>query len=270
MVRILIAVVLGIIVLLLLFQNRMIYHPRRYAAGEGVGNPLLVPISYTTAQGQQQAFYLRPKVLPDQPPRHLWVVFPGNGSVALDWVGFLDPPHDPRDGFLVIDYPGYGYCEGSSSPGAIEASAEAAFTCLAQTLHAQPAVLETNLNLLCNSIGCATGLNFAVHHPVDRMILVAPFTSLRDMSRRTVGWPLCWLLLHTYDNRARLRELAAREHPPRVTILHGTDDTLVPIAMARELAAMFPGMITFRAIPGATHNTIVSGARPEILSALAD
>jgi len=105
MVRILIAVVLGIIVLLLLFQNRMIYHPRRYAAGEGVGNPLLVPISYTTAQGQQQAFYLRPKVLPDQPPRHLWVVFPGNGSVALDWVGFLDPPHDPRDGFLVIDYP---------------------------------------------------------------------------------------------------------------------------------------------------------------------
>lgn len=268
MFRILIIAALAVVVLLLLFQNLLIYHPRRYAPGASALHPFLVPLSYTTSQGPQQAFYLPPSLLPDQPPRHLWVIFPGNGSLALDWVHFLDPPPDPGGGFLLIDYPGYGDCQGSPSPAAIQASAEAAFACLAQSLHTQPAVLEGDLNLLCHSIGCATGLNFAARHPVDRIILLSPFTSLRDMARRTVGWPLCWLLLHDFDNRARLRELAARPRPPRVTILHGGDDLLVPISMGRQLAAMFPAMITFQEIPGADHNTILFDARSQIFAAM--
>ncbi len=197
------------------------------------------------------------------------MVFPGNGS-RVDWVAFLDPARDPRAGYLLIDYPGYGDCQGSPSPAAIQASAEGAFACLAQALHTQPGVLEENLNLLCHSIGCATGLNFAAGHPVDRMILLAPFTSLRDMARRTVGWPLCWLLLHNYDNRARLGELAARPRPPRVMIFHGDHDQIVPVSMGRQLGSMIPRMITFHDVTGADHNTILSDARSQILAAMRD
>jgi pimeloyl-ACP methyl ester carboxylesterase len=83
-----------------------------------------------------------------------------------------------------------------------------------------------------------------------------------------VGWPLCWLLLHNYDNRARLGELAARPRPPRVVIFHGDDDQSIPVAMGRELAAMFPGMIAFHEVPGAGHNTILSAARRQIFAAM--
>jgi len=270
MLRIVIATAFALVFLLLFFQNRLIYHPRPYTVDAATRYPSIVPLSYTTSQGRQQAFYLPPRLDPAQPPSRLWLIFHGNGSLALDWVNFLDPPPDPHDAFLLIDYPGYGDCQGTPSPASIHASAEAAFACLAQPLHTQPRVLEQNLNLLCHSIGCAAGLNFAVRHPVDRIILLAPFTSLRDMARRTVGWPLCWLLLHNYDNRARLSELAARQHPPRVLILHGDDDRLVPVSMGRQLASMFPGMITFRDVPGADHNTILYDSRNQIYAAMRD
>jgi hypothetical protein len=84
------------------------------------------------------------------------------------------------------------------------------------------------------------------------------------MARKVVGWPLCWLLLHNYDNRARLGELAARAQPPRVTIFHGDVDETVPIAMGRELGGMYPGMISFHAVPGAVHLTVLINSRSEI------
>ena len=140
---------------------------------------------------------------------------------------------------MLIDYPGYGACQGSPSPKAIEDSAEGAFRALAQSLKVEPGAIESNLDLICQSIGCATGLNFAVHHPVRRIILLAPFTSLRDMARRMVGWPLCWLLHHNFDNRARLRELAARAQPPQVTILHGDADMTVPTSMGPNWRGCF-------------------------------
>lgn len=259
--RVFIVTVLAIVMLLLFFQHKLIYHPRRYSVDSGLRNPALVALSYTTSQGRQKSFYLPPRTLP---LRRLWVLFPGNGSLALDWLGYLDPPADSRDGYLLIEYPGYGDCEGFASPGAIQESAEGAFASLAQSLQTKPAELEGKLNLLCLSIGCATGLNFAVRHPIGQVILVAPFTTMRAMARRVVGWPLCYVLMHNFDNRARLNELAVRPEPPRVNIFHGEDDEVVPFSMGRELAGMHPGMITFHGVPGATHNTVLFDAKAEI------
>jgi len=268
--RTLLIIALAIITPLLLFQSKLIYHPRHYTVEAAARNPDLIPLAYTTSQGAQQSYYLPPQNPQDQqhqPPRHLWVLFAGNGSLALDWLYFLDPAPDPRDGYLLIEYPGYGACQGSPSPKAIQESAEAAFASLADLLHTKPAALDGNVNLLCLSIGCGAGLNFAIHHPVDRIVLLAPFTCMRDMARRVVGWPLCWLLLHNFDNNARLAELASRAHPPCVTIFHGEEDQTIPISMGRRLASGYPAMITFQAVPGAGHNTVL-GASVSQISAL--
>ena len=89
-------------------------------------------------------------------------------------------------------------------------------------------------------------------------------------SRARVGWPLCWLLAHNYDNQARLRELASRPHPPRVTIFHGSEDEVIPVFMGRQLASMFPRMITFHEVPGAGHNTILFDSRSQIFAAMGE
>jgi pimeloyl-ACP methyl ester carboxylesterase len=119
-----------------------------------------------------------------------------------------------------------------------------------------------------HSIGCGAGLQFAARWNVDRVVLIAPFTTMREMARRVVGWPLCHLLLHNFDNRARLAELAARRLEPEVVLFHGTDDEVIPFEMGRSLAAEHPGMIRFHAVPGADHNTIVDTASEEILAEL--
>jgi pimeloyl-ACP methyl ester carboxylesterase len=255
----------AVVILLLLFQDKLIYHPRHYPA-DPAGYPGITAVQYRTAQGRQQAYYLAPAA--GGVPRRLWVAFCGNASLAFDWVGFLEPLENKEDGFLLIEYPGYGACQGAPSPQTIEDSSEAAFRTLADVLKTKPAELDGNMNLICVSIGCGAGLDFAVHHPVKRVILIAPFTSLRDMARRQVGWPLCLVLRHNFDNRARLRELAARPDSPQVTIFHGDDDTTIPHAMGSELAGMFPAMIRFETVRGAGHNTITSMARQQILAAM--
>ena len=250
---------------ILFFQHRLIYRPRRYEDGEAAAHPLLTPLEFSTDEGRQQAFYLPPN---SSDLRRLWVVFPGKISCALDSARFLEELPDRRDGFLLLDYPGYGNCQGAPSPESIQESADAAFEALSCHLREASIPVPAAVSVFCHSLGCATGLNFASRHPTASVVLLAPFTSLHDMARHRVGRPFCWLLRQNYNNVARLRELAARECPPRVTVLHGQEDGVVPVTMSRRLAGLFAGMVTFRGPPGATHCSLFSDARDMILAAI--
>jgi pimeloyl-ACP methyl ester carboxylesterase len=256
-------------VLLLLFQNQLIYHPRANDADyRDRLPPRTVELKYTTSQGNQVCYFVPPKARSPAEPERIWVLFPGNASLALDWLTFISVAPRPSDAFLLIDYPGYGACEGSASAKSIEESAEQAVATLASALQTNREALDQRLNGLGLSIGCATALQFSVRHPIKELILVAPFTSLRDVARRVVGFPLCYLLRHNYDNLARLSELAARPAPPRVTVVHGTEDKTVPVRMGQELARLFPRMIEFHEIAGADHNTILGEGLPFIHAAM--
>ena len=259
--------VAGFVCLLFFFQHKLIWLPRHYTSDD---EPLTtaVALNYTTSQGFQRSFYIPPAANPSASPERLWVLFCGNGSLALDWADFVALAPDKHDGFLLFEYPGYGHCEGSATPANIKESSELALAQLARHLHMQPYEIEPKLNVIGHSIGCASALEFATRHPVQRVILAAPFTSLREMARRTIGWPLCWLLLHNFDNRARLAELASRTIPPHITIFHGSDDTLIPLQMGKSLAAMFPKMIAFHEVPQAGHNTIVDMAEAQIFAVM--
>jgi pimeloyl-ACP methyl ester carboxylesterase len=261
--------VAGFTGLLFFGQHKLIWLPRPYGPTYKLALPkTAAELRYTTSQGKQCAFYLPPTSASSSGPERVWVLFGGNGSLALDWADFVARDPDRRDGFLLVDYPGYGLCEGTAEPSNIEESADKALGVLAEHLKITPGELESKLNVLAHSIGTGAALQFAVHHPVRRVVLLSPFTSLRDMARRTVGWPLCWLLLHNFDNRARLKELAARPSPPRVTIFHGTADEVIPFKMGQTLGTMFPQITTFHAVPDATHDSIVDDAAPEIFSTM--
>lgn len=263
----------GFVCLLFFGQHKLIWFPRHYGDHYQMMLPKsAVELNYRTSQGAQCAFYLPPKAphRADAPPApaRVWVLFCGNGSVALDWLDLVTADPNKSDGFLLFDYPGYGKCEGSAEPENIRESSEKALAELAAYLKMQPADLDSKLNVLAHSIGCGAGLELATRHHAQRVILAAPFTSLRDMARRSVGWPLCWLLRHNFDNRARLAELAARPSPPRVVIFHGSDDALIPSKMGRSLASEFPKMITFHEVAGAEHNTITYEAEAGIFEAM--
>jgi pimeloyl-ACP methyl ester carboxylesterase len=248
------------------FQDRLIYLPRPYLPAQLAGLPANVtPLVVATAAGSQTGFYVSPRA-PGGPPTRVWLMFSGNAAQALGWEAFAAGYPREREAFLLIDYPGYGACAGRPSPEAILASSEALVARLAEHLGTTVAGLEPRIAVLGHSLGCAAALQYAASHRVNGIVLVAPFTSMMAMARRTVGWPLCLVLTHRFDNRARLAEIAAAGLPP-TTIIHDDADEVVPLAMGRALAAEFPA-IELQVVPEADHNSVLDLAEARIHAAM--
>ena len=257
--------VLALLVLpLLLLQSKLIYHPRGYDQ-ERLRTVDAEPLSYTTAQGRQVA-WLAPRAATDA--ERVWLVFCGNGTVALDYAGYFDDPALKRDLFVLFDYPSYGQSEGSPSPSSIRESIAALLPAVAGKLGMPPEVLRPKLRVWGQSLGCAAALIAMEELGINQGILIAPFTSMMDMSRRTVGWPLCEVLRHRFDNVAVLMRLQARGGV-QVTAFHGTDDEVIPFAMGEELGGRFPGMVRFEALPHGHHNDIIMTEKQRLLAAMA-
>lgn len=251
---IILAVVASIpLVLLTSCQSKLIYFPRPYGADptakwstETHGKP----IEFTTSQGRQRAF-LQGDL---KSPRNLWIVCGGNGTVALDWSEWLQKHAPPEDAYLLVDFPGYGDCEGYPNPARIRESLRAAVPLATKALGwADPNPAQ--LRFFGHSLGAAACMIGATEFKIQRGVLLAPFTSTMDMANVVTGLPVGFLVTHRFDNEARLAELAARG-PGEVIILHGSDDESIPVTMGRKLAEQQKDVVHFIEIPGGRHNTI--------------
>jgi pimeloyl-ACP methyl ester carboxylesterase len=251
-------------------QHSMLYHPRPYDASYAQALPAGgVELDFKTIAGKQVAFYLPPGG-GSHLPKRIWVAFCGNGSLALDWTWLLGQDSNSGDAFLLIDYPGYGKSEGYATIGSTRAGADKALEALASHLGVREDEIESRLNVIGHSWGAAVALDFATRHPVQRIVLISVFTTLREEAAIVVGGFLSHLLVENYDNRACLHELSRRSSPPRIAIFHGTEDDDIPIRMGRELAAGFPAFVTFHPVPGGDHVSVIGKAASEILAAIND
>ncbi|MDR1304609.1 MAG: alpha/beta hydrolase [Verrucomicrobiales bacterium] len=230
-----------------LIQERLIYAPARYAADDA---PSPWALEYETSAGRQTAFYAPPAC--GGAPGELWLMFGGNGSLALDWRPVVAANTNPARAFLLLDYPGFGRCAGHPSPSAIQESADRALTVAREHWGGAPAPLR-----VCGySLGTGPALQFAARHAeVENILLLAPFTSLGEVEKFLYGVRTDFLLLHRFDNRAAVTALAARPAPPALLILHGENDDTVPLTMGRQLAALLPGAV-FRRLPGVGHDGV--------------
>ena len=258
------AVTLLFTALLYFGQHSFIYHPRPY----GSDYPYLLPkdgveIEYKMPFGKQTAFYI-PRS--DGSPKRIWVAFCGNGSLALDWTGLIRDYPQNGDGFLLIDYPGYGKNAGYATIASTRVSADAALHELALRLHLDESRIP--LCVLGHSLGSAAALDFAVHHRVEKVVLVAPFTSLREEVATVVGRYFARVLIENYDNRENLDTIYGGNPQVRVVIFHGTDDGDIPVRMSRALAKQFP-KIEFREVADSDHMTVLEKARESMITTMA-
>lgn len=215
-------------------QRSLLYHPSRYDPRELAQAPSsLSRVRFQTSRGAQVAHYLPPRAGPTAEPR-VWVYFAGNASRALDYLDFAREAPEGSVGHLFVDLPGYGSCEGSPDREGVLETVRSVLPALARE-HSGARVV----GVFGHSLGAATALEFASRHEPERVVLLAPFTSLLDMARRIVGWPLCHLALDRFDNVARLAELSARARRPRVAIFHGDRDEVIPVAMGQDLARRY-------------------------------
>jgi pimeloyl-ACP methyl ester carboxylesterase len=248
-------------------QERLIYPAPHYVPEElAVMPPGLTALRDPANAESVVGFYRAPA--DGSALSKLWLTFGGNGDVALRWDPLLAESATAGTGILMVEYPGYGARAGAPSPESLRAGAELSLRALSKLLGVSVAELEEQSSLLGYSLGSAAALDYAVRHPPQRIVLVAPFTSMLDMARLSVGNPLCYLLRHRYDNVASLRALQART-PPSLTILHGANDSLIPHRMGSELAALAPGS-HFELVPGADHGDVVELAQWRLRALMAE
>jgi len=260
-----VAVILAALPVIYLYfaQHSMIYHPRpyspNYARLAGFDG---LEISYRISAGEETAFYIPAR---SSSPQRVWLAFCGNGSLALDWTNLFQ--HYPRDdeAFLLVDYPGYGKSAGYATIGNTRESAEAALEKLSSQLGIERSHLR--LAVIGHSLGAAAALDFAEHHPVERIVVIAPFTTLREEAARVVGGLLSHLLVENYDNRSALKKILANEPGTRVTVFHGYDDEVIPEHMSEELWREFPA-IKFFPVAGADHVSILEISRDLIIASM--
>jgi pimeloyl-ACP methyl ester carboxylesterase len=240
-------------------QSRLIYPGQRYSQVMWEKVPAnLEPLRYETGEGRQVSFWRKPSGGGEA--KRIWLVCNGNGGYALQWPDILALATDREAGYLLFDYPGYGFSEGSSSPERILAASEAAVEALRLHLGMERAALDARLSVLGHSLGAAAALQYAARHPVQRLVLAAPFTSLVEMGHQTLFWPCGQLIWHRFDNVARLAEIAQQSPRPAVDILHGADDTMIPPRMSERLAEPYAGWVQRYVVPGGDHETVAIDA----------
>jgi uncharacterized protein len=252
---------IALLSVVLLLQDRLIYFPLRYSQAEleeakSVG---VRQIRFRTSQGNQVAFFWRSDDS-ETTPENIWIVFGGNGDVALAWIGLVRDCPDPNTGFLLIDYPGYGVCEGRPNPESILENSERALEALLEQSHWK--LGADALGVLGHSLGGAAALQFAAKHLVARIAVISTFTAMDDMARTQIGISLGPLLRHKFDNITCLKTILAQKQVPEIHIFHGDADEIIPLKMGRALAKLDPNRIEFVEIPGAHHNDVIGMALP--------
>ncbi len=248
-----VTIVLFVMLLIPVFERRMVFHPVRYPHGNWAPeefNLLVEDHFFETEDGVSlHGWYARA----EQPVGKTLLWAQGNaGNVSyrmqnmrllLDWG--LD--------VFIFDYRGYGKSERATPTEAgIYADGRAAYDYLVGQLNIAP----HDVVLFGRSLGSTVMVDLALQREAAALILESPLSNARDMARQMVPvLPVHRLISIRLDSLAKI---PAVEAP--LLIIHGDQDTLIPIEQGRRLYDAAGEPKQFYVVRGAGHNdTFVVG-----------
>lgn len=198
--------------------------------------------------------------LPQQegpPTRALWfepppggravVVFHGNGETMFDRADVAEALVARGLGALLVEYRGYGISYGPPpSEASLYADGEAAMAYLARA-----GFDPSRVALWGTSLGTGVASEMARRHPVARLVLVTPFTSIPDMASRIAPiLPVRLVLAHELDTLGRAPQIRAP-----TLVVHGDADEIIPFVMGEAVAKALPDA-RFVRVDGGHHNDL--------------
>ena len=143
-----------------------------------------------------------------------WVWFHGNGGNIGHRVEELALLHQRlKVNLFLFDYRGYGRSQGLPSEKGTYLDARAAL----QYLVERPGIDPDQIVYFGRSLGAAVAVELAVARPPKGMVLVSPFSSVREMAKMAVPFPAAgWLVRNHYPTISRIRNVEAP-----VLVIHG-------------------------------------------------
>lgn len=166
--------------------------------------------------------------LPFQHARFLFIYFHANAEDLGLSYGFCKMLRDLfQVHVLAVEYPGYGICPGSCDEAGIMANAHAAFHFATETLKWP----KDGIKLFGRSLGTGPTVQLAAKAEVAGVILISPFTSIRELFRGQIGQMADFL-----ENRFPNLELTPKIRSPTL-IIHGLQDSLISPDHGRKIYA---------------------------------
>jgi len=161
----------------------------------------------------------------------------------------------PSSAIYLLHYRGYGGSSGAPSEKALFADA--------LMLYEKVATEHSQIDVVGRSLGSGIAVYVASLRPVARLVLVTPFDSLQELASRQFPYiPVRWILKDKFESWRYAPNVSAP-----TLILAAEYDEVMPRASTELLRTRFrTGLVSYKIIPGATHNTI--SISPEYAAAL--
>ncbi|MBX9677292.1 MAG: alpha/beta hydrolase [Gemmataceae bacterium] len=239
----LLVVYLGVAVMMMFLENRLVYHPSGPDMWMDPPIPDIENVRFDTAVGDSiHGWWL------EEPgaARTVLLLHGNGGNLSHRGATIAKFRRLLKASVLIIDYPGYGKSAGSPSETGCYQAADAAYDWLVATQHRDP----NQFILFGESLGGGVAVDLASRKKHHSLVLVKTFTTLPDVGARQMRWlPVRWIMRNRFDS---MTKLALCKRP--VFIAHGNADTLVPIEMGRALYAAAAEPKMFLELPGDGHN----------------
>ena len=246
MALILLALVGVLLVVMWVFQRRLIYLPSRGPvpeARDAIDGARDVTLE--TSDGLQ----LHAWFVPAPASGNGFTVLVANGNAGNRSLRAPLARALAVEGFAVLlfDYRGFGGNPGSPSEEGLARDARAAYRFLTEQ-----GVPDERLLYFGESLGAAVVTELATEHPPAGLVLRSPFTDLASVGQ--VHYPFLPVRLLLWD-RYPVVEHIRRVNAPTV-VVYGTRDSIVPPEQSRAVARAAGGTTTVVEVEGADHNDL--------------
>jgi pimeloyl-ACP methyl ester carboxylesterase len=155
----------------------------------------------------------------------------------------------PERAIYLMHYRGYGGSTGTPSEAGLFADGV--------TLFDEVVKKHSEIELIGRSLGSGVAIYVASRRPVAKLVLVTPYDSIEGLAARQFPYvPVRWILLDKFESW---------KFAPQITsptlILAAEHDEIVPRASTDLLRSRFKsGIVSFKIVPGTSHNTISDSA----------
>lgn len=179
----------------------------------------------------------------------LLIYFHGNSEDIGQNIFFI---HNIREVFnmsiLAIEYPGYGFFTHEIKNDKVNPKKKLKCTSQ-QIIHNGHVVMRhilkgvehgglgykaENIYFFGRSIGTGPACLFAKHYFPRGLILVSPYTTIRNVAQHMVSKALCFIVAQHFNNLEAIKEIACP-----IIMVHGKRDKLIPSSHSEQLWKTF-------------------------------
>jgi len=262
--------VTGLVVVIMAFEDRLIYFPSKYPDGfwkvdniparEGEMVPKIEDCYFETSDGVRlHGWFCSPhrktggSIVP-VPTEMVLLWFHGNAGNISYRYDMIRAMMDIPVRIFIIDYRGYGRSEGKPSEQGLYLDARAAW----DYLIGNRGIPAAHIIIFGKSLGGAPAIDLASEVEPAGLIVQSSFTSAADMASAVLPF-FPHALLHTKMESVSKID---RVRCPKLFI-HSTADEVVPYRLGRRLYEAAPEPKEFYEVKGAPHNsTYLVGGKP--------